>query len=66
MINLLSHNRRLRRFYAKFKSCSKCGKKIETQNGFWFWKYSKVVKGGFYHTNCGMINNNAPVGLLPF
>lgn len=53
-------------YVRKFVVCRKCSKQIDPTDGYWFWKYCKEQKGGYYHTECGMINNPAPKEFLPF
>ena len=64
--NILMNIKLIRRFIAKFSKCMKCNKPIIVKDGFWWWNYSKELKGGYYHTDCGMINNPKPKGNLPF
>lgn len=65
-LNVLLKSKKIRHFWVQFTVCKKCGKEINPKKGFWHWKYSKEQKGGFYHTECGMINNVAPKGFFPF
>lgn len=53
-------------YVSLFVKCRKCGKKIDPKDGYWYWKNKTPLKGGYYHPDCGMWNNPAPKGFLPF
>lgn len=52
-------------YVANFKTCQKCKKGIDPRNGFWHYKNKYPLIGGFYHTECGTINNSTKSG-MPF
>lgn len=53
-------------YVSLFVRCVKCGKKIYPNGGYWHWQNKPPLKGGYYHPNCGMLNNPTTKGLLPF
>lgn len=64
--NRLMKIKKIKRTIARLSKCKKCNGKIIVKEGFWWWDYSHEQKGGFYHTECGMINNPAHKGSFPF
>jgi len=58
--------RKIKNWYvSNFQMCKKCGKKIKPKSGFWHYKNKYPLIGGYYHTECGTINNPTKTG-LPF
>lgn len=52
-------------YVSNFKVCRKCQKKIYSRKGYWQYKNKYPLIGGYYHTECGTINNPTTTG-LPF
>lgn len=53
-------------YISLFIKCVKCGQKINPNLGYWHWQNIPPLKGGYYHPDCGMLNNSITTGLLPF
>lgn len=53
-------------YVSLFIKCQKCRKKIDPKDGYWHWEKNPALKHGYYHTNCGTLNNPAPTGFFPF
>lgn len=53
-------------YISLFVKCRKCSKKIDPAYGYWHHKNKPPLKGGYYHPECGMMNNPAPTGFIPF
>ena len=49
-----------------FGRCKKCGQKINPDKGYWTWENKSPIIGGYYHVECGMINNPPPKENIPF
>jgi len=52
-------------YVSNFQVCRKCRKKIEPKKGYWHYKNKYPLLGGYYHTECGTVNNPTTTG-MPF
>jgi len=53
-------------YVSLFVKCKKCGYKINPKDGYYHWSDTPPLKGGYYHPDCGTLNNPKTSGFLPF